>query len=53
MGYTVTEIQDAIENTWSDFQNKISEKNLDGRTELIVERLVAEVLDNVENELGQ
>ena len=47
------DVRDAIENSWSDFQNGLVERNLDGRTEVIVEKIVAEVLDNIEIELGE
>ena len=47
------DVRDAIENSWSDFQNGLIERNLDGRTETIVEKIVAEVLDNIEIELGE
>ena len=53
MKFTVNEIQDALENSWSDFKNELYEKNLDGQTEVIVESIVAKVLDGIEVELAE
>ena len=53
MKFTANDIQDALENSWSDFRNNLQDRNLDGRTEVIVESIVAKVLDNIEHELGE
>ena len=47
------DVQDAIENSWSDFKNNLQDENFDGVTEVLVEVLVTKVLNNIELELAE